>query len=250
MEVLPELSFPERLKIIVDHVGSAEKMAKRSRISAAAIGKYLSGQTEPSRVRLIDLAKAGDVNTRWLAEGEGPAKRGTMEVPLGWNATQEIGKPNYPLSDGLKTAGVTGELGEGFVQIPRYEVSASAGGGAVIHSEQIVDHLSFRADWVHNALGVPVASLALINVIGDSMEPTLSEGDLILIDMSHHGVKDNAVYVLQLSGELLVKRILRKFDGSVIVKSDNAIYEPERIGSEAVDTLNVIGRVVWCGRRM
>jgi phage repressor protein C with HTH and peptisase S24 domain len=80
--------------------------------------------------------------------------------------------------------------------------------------------------------------------------PTLSEGDLILIDMSYQGVKDNAVYVLQLNGVLLVKRIQHKLDGSVIVKSDNIIYEPERIGSEAVDTLNVIGRVVWCGRRM
>ena len=173
--------------------------------------------------------------TDYIMDGIGPIKRG---------------ETSYPLAEGLKTADITGELGEGFVQIPRYEVAASAGGGAMIHSEQIVDHLSFRADWVRNALGVPVSSLALINVTGDSMEPTLSEGDLILIDMSFQGVKDNAVYVLSLNGALLVKRIQHKLDGSVIVKSDNTIYEPERIGSEAVDSLNVIGRVVWCGRRM
>ncbi len=181
------------------------------------------------------IARAYRSTTDWIVTGEGEAKRG---------------EPVYPHAEGIKTADTAGEPGEGFVQIPRYEVVASAGGGAVIHSEQIVDHLSFKADWVRNALGVPVKDLALINVLGDSMEPTLSDGDLILIDMSTRRVKDNAVYVLQLNGTLLVKRIQRKLDGSVIVRSDNTIYEPETVNSEMLDSLNIIGRVVWCGRRM
>ena len=185
---------------------------------------------------LFKVAQHYKTSTDWLATGEGEKKR--------------LDKATYLSADGFKTTEISCEPGEGFVQVPRYEVAASAGAGVIIHSEQIVDHLSFKSEWVHNSLGVPVASLALINVTGDSMEPTLSEGDLILIDMSHRGVKDNAVYVLQLNGALLVKRIQHKLDGSVIVKSDNAIYEPERVGVEAVDNLNVIGRVVWCGRRM
>lgn len=159
-------------------------------------------------------------------------------------------KTTYQMSDGLKNADITSELGEGFVQIPRYEVAASAGNGAIIHSEQIVDHLTFRADWVKNALGVPVSSLALINVKGDSMEPTLSNGDVILIDMTLDGFDDNAVYVLRLNGTLLVKRVKRNFDGSVLVSSDNAMYPPDTIKFDVIDTLNVVGRVVWCGRRM
>ncbi len=71
-----------------------------------------------------------------------------------------------------------------YVRVPRYEVAASAGGGAFIESEQIVDYLTFRAEWVRNALGVALNQLALINVIGDSMEPSLSEGDVVLLDLS------------------------------------------------------------------
>lgn len=225
----------ERIKIVREALGESQKdMAKAIGISLPALQGYEAGKSFPGGKVLESLVKRG-FNANWLLTGEGEMKRG---------------EGTYPLVEGIKTADATGELGVGFVQIPRYKVAASAGGGSMIHSEQIVDHLSFRADWVRNALGVPVSSLALINVTGDSMEPTLSEGDLILIDMSYQGVKDNAVYVLSLNGALLVKRIQHKLDGSVIVKSDNAIYEPERIGSEAVDSLNVIGRVVWCGRRM
>jgi phage repressor protein C with HTH and peptisase S24 domain len=233
--ILPKESFADRVQELIKKFGSQEKLGDACGISGVTIGKYALGKAEPSRERLIAMAKAAGCNIAWLTAGEGFKDREKL---------------TYPMADGLKTADLGGELAEGFVQIPRYEVKASAGGGAMIHSEQIVDHLSFKADWVRNALNVPVNDLALINVTGDSMEPTLSEGDLILVDMSHHGVKDNAIYVLQLNGALLVKRIQHKLDGSVIVKSDNLIYEPERIGVEAVDSLNVIGRVVWCGRRM
>jgi phage repressor protein C with HTH and peptisase S24 domain len=213
-------------------------------------------ENEKEVAKLFDLS-GSDLSNR--------KKRGTLlpfiikwaideNVNINWllSSTGEIDpdKVSYPLSEGFKTADIGGELTEGFVQVPRYEVAASAGGGAVIHSEQIVDHLSFKAEWVHNALGVPVKDLALINVTGDSMEPTLSEGDLILIDMSHRGMKDNAIYVLQLNGSLLVKRLQHKLDGSVVVKSDNLIYDPETVSGEAIELLNIIGRVVWCGRRM
>ncbi len=137
-----------------------------------------------------------------------------------------------------------------YVHIPRYEVAASAGGGAIVNSEQIVDYLSFRADWVRSALGVSVRDLALISVIGDSMEPSLSEGDVVLLDMTTRSVLDGSIYALQLNGGLLVKRIQRMLDGSLIVKSDNARYDTETVSEENAERLKIIGRVVWVGRRL
>lgn len=137
-----------------------------------------------------------------------------------------------------------------YVHIPRYEVAASAGGGAIIHNEQVADYLSFRAEWVKNTLGVSVRDLALISVIGDSMEPTLSEGDVVLLDMTTRSVLDGSIYALQLNGGLLVKRIQRKLDGSVVVKSDNARYDTETVSEDKADRLKIIGRVVWVGRRL
>lgn len=225
--ILPSTSLPDRIKEIVKIVGSAEKLARQSGVSSKMIALYAAGSSEPTIGKLQALAEGSHTNLAWLAAGVGPVNEGDAD---------------YPLAENLETAG--------YVHVPRYEVSASAGGGAVIHSEQIVDHLSFKSEWVHNALGVSVKDLALINVKGDSMEPTLSEGDVILINMSTQGVEDNAIYVLRFNGVLLVKRIQRKLDGSIVVKGDNPVYEPEVVKGDLVEMLNVVGRVVWCGRRM
>ncbi len=229
-DVLPENTFANRIATLTSLVGSKEKLGKLAQISAVMIGKYETGQSEPSRDKLIALANAAKVNVLWLATGEGPMKREEEEAVEGYTTGKD--------------------LGADFVLVPRYNVGASAGGGAIIHSEQIVDHLAFRSEWVRSALDVSVKDLALISVKGDSMEPTLSNGDMILVDTGTRKVEDNAIYVLRYNGALMVKRIQRKVDGTLIIKSDNIVYEPETVEGDAVDQLHVVGRVVWSGRRM
>lgn len=139
---------------------------------------------------------------------------------------------------------------QGFVLVPRYDVHGSMGNGSVIHSEQIVDHLAFRAEWVRTALGASPEQLVLISAIGDSMEPTLRAGDLLLIDRSVTGVKHDSIYAFAVGDELRVKRVQRLYDGTLIVKSDNPGYISETLTPEQADKVNIVGRVVWTGRRM
>lgn len=139
---------------------------------------------------------------------------------------------------------------DGFVLVARYDVTGSMGNGHVIHSEQIVDHLAFRAEWVRTELGTSPNNLVLISAVGDSMEPTLRAHDLLLIDRSVLSVKQDAIYAFAVDGELRVKRIQRLFDGSLIIKSDNPEYAAETLTSAQAETINIIGRVVWSGRRM
>lgn len=197
---------------------------KASSVSGAKSRGYISLEW------VFRVAQGFGVSTDWLATGAGTMRAG--EAAAG----------------GMYTSGDL--LGEDFVLVPRYDVGASAGGGALVHSEQIVDHLAFRSEWVRNALDVSAKDLALISVKGDSMEPTLSNGDLILVDTSTQMVEDNAIYVLRYNGSLMVKRIQRKIDGSLIIKSDNLVYDPEMVAGDAVNELHVVGRVVWSGRRM
>lgn len=219
-------AFKNRLKTAMSGA-SNRAFADKCDISEGTLRRYLLGETYPPLDTLERIAGAAGVDFAWLATGQGVMPEGSGE------------------------AYTTGsELGKDFVLVPRYEVSASAGGGALVHSEQIVDHLAFRSEWVRSALDVSVKDLALISVKGDSMEPTLSNGDLILVDTSTKKVEDNAIYVLRYNGSLMVKRIQRKIDGSLIIKSDNLVYEPEMVSGEAVNELHVVGRVVWSGRRM
>ena len=136
-----------------------------------------------------------------------------------------------------------------FVMVPRYDVQASAGAGALIHSELIVDYLAFRHEWV-SRMGLNRQKLALIEVHGDSMEPALYNNDLILIDLRASELSVNGIYAIQHRGHLLVKRIQVKLDGTVIIKSDNPAYEPEVLGPDEAGGLVVVGRVVWFGRGM
>jgi len=137
-----------------------------------------------------------------------------------------------------------GDIYNEFVKVPRYEIAASAGGGAVVHSEQVVDYLAFRADWVRSSLGVNPDRLAVISVMGDSMEPYLSDGDLILIDLSCTRIESDSIYIIQAGGALLVKRVQRRLDGAVVVRGDNEKYAPEIYRSDQLDSLSVIGRLV------
>jgi phage repressor protein C with HTH and peptisase S24 domain len=140
------------------------------------------------------------------------------------------------------------ELSE-LVMVPRYDVQASAGGGALIHSELIVDHLAFRPEWV-SKMGLNRQKLALVEVHGDSMEPALYNTDLILIDLRAAALSVNGIYVIQHRGHLLVKRIQTKLDGTVVIKSDNPAYESEFLARDEAESLIVLGRVVWYGRGM
>lgn len=139
---------------------------------------------------------------------------------------------------------------DGFVLVPRYDVAASMGNGAVIHSEQVVDHLAFRAEWVRTELGTSPRNLILISAIGDSMEPSLRAGDLLLIDRSVESVKQDSIYAIAHDGELRIKRIQRLFDGSLVIKSDNPSYRTEELSPAQAEQMRIVGRVVWSGRRM
>ena len=70
------------------------------------------------------------------------------------------------------------------VFVSTYEVSAAAGEGIVIDNEYKTGRLAFRRDWLRGVTSATTGSLAVITVNGDSMYPTLADGDTILVDMT------------------------------------------------------------------
>jgi phage repressor protein C with HTH and peptisase S24 domain len=107
----------------------------------------------------------------------------------------------------------------------------------------------FQEEWIKRDLGVSPSDLALITTIGDSMEPTLRAGDMILLDKSVETVKDEAVYAFLVDGMLLIKRVRWEADGGLSLLSDNSLYSPVVISRERKAELRVVGRLIWAGRR-
>jgi phage repressor protein C with HTH and peptisase S24 domain len=136
------------------------------------------------------------------------------------------------------------------VRVPRLAVGAAAGHGAWNEDESARSHIAFDEGWLRRLCGARPAQLSFIEVRGDSMSPTLNDGDDILVDASDIGepVRDG-IYVLRREGSLLVKRLaISPASRLVTIKSDNPAY-PEWRDCDVSD-IDIIGRVVWTGRRV
>lgn len=136
------------------------------------------------------------------------------------------------------------------VEIPILDVDASAGYGAVATSENLQNRMGFDEKWLRKLTAAKAPSLSLIRVMGDSMEPTLSDGDDVLVDASDHGSRlRDGVYVIRSDETLVVKRIALRPGGKLItIASDNPAY-PSWSDVER-ESVEIIGRVIWFGRAL
>jgi phage repressor protein C with HTH and peptisase S24 domain len=216
------VAFSARLVEVLDLVGSRKNAAALVGVTYETLGNYVSGAAKPSFRVIARLAGLSGVSLDWLATGEEPKRRHQQPVS----------------AQGLAND---------FVLIPRYDVAASAGAGAIIESDRLVDFLAFKKDWIRRTLALDPQRLAVISAEGDSMRPTIAEGDVLLVDTNITHVRDSAIYVLQLSGVLLVKRVRIRLDGGVDVISDNPAYPVESVAQRDLDHLEIAGRVVWHG---
>jgi phage repressor protein C with HTH and peptisase S24 domain len=136
------------------------------------------------------------------------------------------------------------------VLIPQLKVRASAGPGSVVADESEAARIGFDERWLRDLAGTAPADLSLIRVTGDSMVPTLGEGDDILVNRADAAERlRDGVYVLRIDDALVVKRIALSPAGrSITIRSDNDAYP---IWSDCDPaSIAVIGRVVWAGRRL
>ena len=148
----------------------------------------------------------------------------------------------------LPPAGRKSRKGE-MVRVPRLAVGASAGSGALGDDERRAGHIAFDPTYVRT-LGSAPDMLSAIKVQGDSMVPTLGDGDDIIVDRGDAaaGLRDG-IYVLRLDDALNVKRLARNpVTGLLTIRSDNPAYPS--FGDCDPARIEIIGRVVWVGRRV
>jgi phage repressor protein C with HTH and peptisase S24 domain len=151
----------------------------------------------------------------------------------------------------LEYLGITMQLpGEeyyDFSYIPK--VAAVAGAGASLEtSDAIVGYYAFRTDFLGRE-HISERQSVLMDVRGDSMEPTLKDGDTVLIDQSEKEILDGRIYVVTLGDELRVKRVQKGWDG-IVLTSDNPRYSDIHIAARDLEAFKVHGRVRWVGKML
>jgi hypothetical protein len=120
-----------------------------------------------------------------------------------------------------------------------------ASGPAAAHMQ--AGPIAFERRYMAAALGRADADFLTLNVEGDSMSPALLHGDLVAIDTQVTRVNVSGIYVLRFDGDLTIKRVTKRSDGSLVISSDNPQYSrgDEVFTREQAATLQVIGRMVW-----
>jgi phage repressor protein C with HTH and peptisase S24 domain len=129
-------------------------------------------------------------------------------------------------------------------------VRASAGPGALVSEGLGKPYFGFDERWLKALTATPAGSLSIVRVEGDSMSPTLNDGDDILVDLGDCGDRlRDGIYVLRVDDALVVKRLaLNPMGRRITVQSDNPAY-PDWPDC-GLDEINCIGRVIWSGRKI
>ncbi|KFX00569.1 hypothetical protein KP22_19795 [Pectobacterium betavasculorum] len=133
-----------------------------------------------------------------------------------------------------------------FVEVSLLGVRLSAGGGAYDIDEDEAYALPFRAHTLRR-LGIRVEDTRVVTVMGDSMEPKLSDGDKVAVNLSDREIRDGKMYAIRMGELQRVKALIKRPDGSILVRSFNSEYEDEIVTKKQMinGELVVIGRVWW-----
>lgn len=203
---------------------SQQQLADEIGVHVNTIGKFERGAAVPDLIQLMDIAIATQVTPAWLGQGE-PYKK---------NLKDPSGKE------------MASETEEDLVFVPSYDIKASAGNGSPVHDELVIGRFAFRRSWLSRK-GLNPQSLAVVTARGDSMEPTVRDGDILLIDRKIDRVTTDGIYLIERDNDLYCKRLQRRFEGGLTIMSDNPRYEAQHLAGEASDALHVAGRVIWIG---
>jgi len=209
---------------------SQAKFAKMLGVNPSTISHIEAGTT---RIQ-IELANIIEEKTgfcrAWLVTGDGPQKIGDRPYPntKGQNADTFIGGQKRQFC---------------FTYVKKVKPLLSAGSGELVYEEDAEDIYSFRYDWLDRKGPIPFMRLAQIS--GDSMHPTLKDGDFVLFDISRCDPLDGKIMVVGIDNLLYIKRVRVSPDGIFLVSDNREVYEPWRV---TVDTAKFLGLVIWhCG---
>ncbi|MDZ3830307.1 MAG: S24 family peptidase [Sphingopyxis sp.] len=206
------------------------------------------------RDRGVDYARLSDVIGRNPAYIQQYIKRGSpRRLAEGDRAriAAYLGVPEAVLGAPVQrvATSVRGAHGNDMLLVPKLAIGASAGAGASIDGEPVEGAVAFDPKWLRD-LGADLRALSIIRVEGDSMAPTLDDGDDILVDGGDAASRlRDGIYVLRMEDVLMVKRVARvPGQGRIAVISDNPHYR--NWDDLPMTAVQLVGRVIWTGRRV
>ena len=176
---------------------------------------------------------------------------GVPEESLRPAKTESAVEPALPQVVAAASVTAMGGSMPGFSQVPELDVRASAGHGAFHEGDEEIKAVWMFPDAViRHELRARSANLRIITIDGDSMEPLLASGDRVLVDTSQRVPAPPGIFVIWDGLGIVAKRIEHiptAEPSRIVIKSVNPIYGDYERPTEEV---NIIGRVIWAGKKL
>lgn len=226
--------FKDRLAMVIGQE-KPYPWAARIGLTPGVFNRMWVDGIPPKAQHLVLIAKKTGVSLDWLLTGSG----GMKEEEGGQDYSHPSGEVIIPSAQGPDP--------EAFDYVPMADTQLSAGGGAFVLSEGMRDYYSFRKEWLSRTL-TSKENAVLVQVTGNSMEPTILENDVVMLDTGLRHIFDGKIYALRMDSTIMIKRLALRPADKVLVVSDNKTeYEPYEADRQDI---HVLGQVVWFARAL
>lgn len=214
-----------------------EKAAADLGITQGSLNNYLSGRNALNPKAAADIARLIGVKVQLFSE------RLANEIRQMYESVREDKKPELASVVEMPTA--VNDANYAF--ITQYTARVAAGDGSENNHVEVKGQLAFKRAWLKEKR-LRADKLMVVYAEGISMMPTISDGDVVLIDETRTDPVDGELFGLKLpTGKDVVKRLQKLKSGEWMVVSDNPDFRPFFFSSEDGDEVKILGRVVWRG---
>jgi len=222
--------------------GAGARLAKMAGVTPKAASKWLNGESMPGGAKMLAIASALKVRVEWLEYGRGLIRDTAAPAPAPTPLPDIL-----PFASSESDGAVTDEK---YAFIPQYTAMASAGAGHENPHIELRGTLAFKREWLRMK-GVNPKNLKVIYADGNSMWPTISDHDVLLVDESRVEPLDGHIFVLfsQTKGAI-VKRLIESDIDGWIIRSDNPdkiTHGDQVLPDGEIHEHRILGRVIWRG---
>ncbi|MDL2272787.1 helix-turn-helix transcriptional regulator [Desulfovibrio sp. OttesenSCG-928-I05] len=217
---------------------------------AAALGVNRSAITQAKKRDAVPqkwvlaLSRSHGLSPDWLEFGKGPSRLRDLNDVRTMHAERTGRTEEAALPSPLAFAATERFQGE-IIAVPQVQAKLCAGGGSFeLEAVPVAEH-PFPLSWL-SRMGRPSA-MVFMDVIGNSMEPGIADGDMVLVDQSAVTPMPRSIMAVGYDDAIFIKRLERHGNGVHLV-SDNPEYPPITIRGDEMEQLRIIGKVVWLCR--
>lgn len=241
---MEKMTFADRLNLAMKERGFTQaSLAEAVGMSQPSVWKLASGKSKSSR-KAVQISNVLGVRPEWLTTGQEPMRdEANLDVLLNTRNTRADMVPTH-LKIGVWEDINNQDMDE-FVEIPLINVHFSAGPGTceIIEDESFT--LIFRSYSLHK-MGVSAINARLVRISGNSMYPSLNDGDIVGINMADTAIKDGKTYAICHDDMLRIK-MLTTHPGKIIIRSVNRDEYPDEIMDRQIflESVKIIGKVFW-----